>query len=188
MGSKEKPRRVWLAIIIISLSIKPDTIIITLPFFFRPFQFIIHCFFLFSALDTYWYLISGCRVLKLVCPGSPLPCKTQQTNSFISFPLFYSRIILWVVPLILFILTGICNIIFKGFISKFSSLFVCFWILHYIIRWFNFFRIKFSCFAGWSEASIFFIYVYHSGILISWSNSRIGVFNWPNLNSICMFI
>jgi hypothetical protein len=55
MGSKEKPRRVWLAIIIISLSIKPDTIIITLPFFLPlpPFQFIIHCFFLFSALDTY---------------------------------------------------------------------------------------------------------------------------------------
>ena len=45
MGSKEKPRRVWLAIIIISLSIKPDTIIITLPFFLPPFQFIIHCFF-----------------------------------------------------------------------------------------------------------------------------------------------
>ncbi len=46
MGSKEKPRRVWLAIIIISLSIKPDTIIITLPFFSPPpFQFIIHCFF-----------------------------------------------------------------------------------------------------------------------------------------------
>lgn len=51
MGSKEKPRRVWLAIIIISLSIKPDTIIITLSIFSPAlFQFIIHSdFFSFSA-------------------------------------------------------------------------------------------------------------------------------------------
>ncbi len=48
LGSKEKPRRVWLAIIIISLSIKPDTTIITPFFILFLFPFSIYntqCFF-----------------------------------------------------------------------------------------------------------------------------------------------
>jgi hypothetical protein len=40
---------------------------------------------LFSALDTYWDLISGCRVLSNWCIlGSPSPVQ-NSTNKLISF-------------------------------------------------------------------------------------------------------